>query len=162
MTDVVETQAPRPVRLWPVALIVAALSLLLGAVIGVGGPVLAGWQKAERRDFVVWVLVKNEATPEQRDAIGAVLRKIRAKDAVKFVSSAEDLANARKDPGSAAMSEALAGADVTTWPQRFELTVTGIDFRCDQLAGLRGLAGLDRVRVGMVATASRPGMELVC
>ncbi|GIM94817.1 permease-like cell division protein FtsX [Paractinoplanes toevensis] len=161
MTDVPETQ-PRPARFWPVALIVAAASLLLGVGIGGGAVLLAGWRQPDQRDFVVWIYLKDGVTAEQKAAVQTTLDKIPSAGGVTFVSSRDAYEAARTDPANKDLVAILGESDPASWPQRFEVETTGTEFRCEQVSALWKAPGVQQVRVAMVYTKDQPGAEISC
>ncbi|GAA4589038.1 hypothetical protein BJY16_008764 [Actinoplanes octamycinicus] len=148
--------APQPSRGW---VLPALLALVVGAGATFGGLWLAGWRQAPEHQYNLLVVLKLDATPQQKDAAKATLTDLpgRSSDVV-LVSKAESYANAQK---TYAGTEELKKLTEATTPESFKVSSVGTTFSCSPLLPLAD-QGVSSLSIVQLETADEPGAKITC
>ncbi|WIM94560.1 permease-like cell division protein FtsX [Actinoplanes oblitus] len=153
---------PRPSRGW---LVPALIALVVGAGATFGGLWLAGWrpagdQPAAEREYSVLVVLKQDATPEQKDAVKATLTGLPGRDGdARLVSKAEAYAEAQKAYQGTDMLKDITEAKM---PESFRVVSKSVSFSCTPLKPLADNKGVSKLSVVVRATEDQPGATINC
>lgn len=145
--------------IWLIALLTAAVSMLLGACVGAGALLFAGWRYQPDREFNVSVFIKEGATAAEKSAIQAELAKMPAKNGVHLETKAEAFQHFKElwkdDPQAPDIT-----ADVL--PESFKLAVVGKEFDCAPIRTVRKLPKVADVIITAMVTKKHPGLTVHC
>ncbi|SNY50291.1 hypothetical protein [Paractinoplanes atraurantiacus] len=153
---------PAPAR-FSTTLVVVAVSLfalLVGAAVGAGGLLLAGFREPVEHTYDVTISMISAATEEQTAAVREVLDQRPHEGPIEHQTSAEALALAKRIYKD--RPEVLAAATIDNVGQWFTATVRSATFDCGALPSARKLPGVTGLRVVQGGTESMAPALIDC
>ncbi|WP_157441538.1 permease-like cell division protein FtsX [Actinoplanes awajinensis] len=139
----------------------AVVALLVGAGGAAGGLYLAGWREVPEQSYNVMVILKQEATPEQKAAVKAVLEKLPTPTGLHLATRAEAYAEA-KQAYAGVDSDAVDALTEESMPESYRVTTSSRDFDCAPLKPLTSLQGISKLSIVRPNTADSPGAQIIC
>ncbi|MGK5739295.1 permease-like cell division protein FtsX [Micromonospora sp. URMC 103] len=151
-----ESPAPRR-RRWIPLVLVGVVAMLVGA--GAATAVTLAVTRSEPHEYAVNVYLEQDATPEQKAAIGSALDVLKPVER-RFETREQAWAHYKelfKDH-----PEALAAGSLDAMPESFRLRTRSRTFDCALLAPVRDLPSVDKIQVLQMPRADEAGAEVAC
>ena len=145
-SDVTATVATTPRKRPWLLVVVATLSIIVGAAGATGILYASGSAGQATHRYSVDVYLKHDATAQQKPAIEAAIAAVGPASNVHFVTHAEAFATMQD---MAASAQTALPADMTpeNMPELYQFETTGRAFDCSPMVALLHVPGVDQIQV---------------
>ncbi|BEL07396.1 hypothetical protein Q0Z83_055870 [Actinoplanes sichuanensis] len=144
---------PAPSRSWRLPALIAGLSMLAGSALTVAVLLLGGWRHVPVQRFDMTVVLKKEATAQQRDALGAALRAAFPGEALR-VRTKEEIFEAFRTWMVGETGELPASETADAMQEQLIISTSGRSLDCDALKGISDDTAVDRLDITRTDTGT--------